>query len=349
MVYSVQPLTETKVLRRRAGRIALVAAAGFVLLTVALLLSVAVGSTSMPISSVLASLFHEDGSRMHSIIRNIRIPRTVVTALAGANLAVAGALMQAVTRNPLASPGVFGINAGASAAVVFVTVTYPFVTGGYTVAAAFAGGAAATVVVFAMASAFKGAHMEVNLALTGVAIQAILSAATQALLIFNETKTDSVLFWLAGSVSGRKWEHVQTLLWWGIPALAVAFALGRSASILSLGEDMARGLGQRVWKTRSLITLVVILLAGVSVAVAGPIGFVGLIVPHIVRYLTGADYRAVIPLSALLGAVLLLLADLASRFVLFPYETPVGVVTALIGTPYFIYLARRRRKEGSDE
>nr|WP_281944418.1 iron ABC transporter permease [Paenibacillus tyrfis] len=328
---------------------ALVAAAGFVLLTVALLLSVAVGSTSMPISSVLTALLHEDGSRTHSIIRNIRIPRTVITALAGANLAVAGALMQAVTRNPLASPGIFGINAGASVAVVFVTVTYPFVTGGYTVAAAFVGGAAAAVVVFAMASVFKGAHMEVNLALTGVAIQAILSAATQALLIFNETKTDSVLFWLAGSVSGRKWEHVQTLLWWGIPALAAAFALGRSASILSLGEDMARGLGQSVWKTRSLITLVVILLAGVSVAVAGPIGFVGLMVPHIVRYLTGADYRAVIPLSALLGAVLLLLADLASRFVLFPYETPVGVVTALIGTPYFIYLARRRRKEGNGE
>ncbi|MCM3269956.1 iron ABC transporter permease [Paenibacillus elgii] len=328
---------------------ALVAAAGFVLLTVALLLSVAVGSTSMPISSVLTALLHEDGSRTHSIIRNIRIPRTVVTALAGANLAVAGALMQAVTRNPLASPGVFGINAGASVAVVFVAVTYPFVTGGYTVAAAFVGGAAAAVVVFAMASAFKGAHMEVNLALTGVAIQAILSAATQALLIFNETKTDSVLFWLAGSVSGRRWEHVQTLLWWGVPALAVAFALGRSASILSLGEDMARGLGQSVWKARSLITLVVISLAGVSVAVAGPIGFVGLIVPHIARYLTGADYRAVIPLSALLGAVLLLLADLASRFVLFPYETPVGVVTALIGTPYFIYLARRRRKEGNDE
>nr|WP_285854256.1 iron ABC transporter permease [Paenibacillus elgii] len=327
----------------------MVAAAGFVLLTVALLLSVAVGSTSMPISSVLTALLHEDGSRTHSIIRNIRIPRTVVTALAGANLAVAGALMQAVTRNPLASPGVFGINAGASVAVVFVAVTYPFVTGGYTVAAAFVGGAAAAVVVFAMASAFKGAHMEVNLALTGVAIQAILSAATQALLIFNETKTDSVLFWLAGSVSGRRWEHVQTLLWWGVPALAVAFALGRSASILSLGEDMARGLGQSVWKARSLITLVVISLAGVSVAVAGPIGFVGLIVPHIARYLTGADYRAVIPLSALLGAVLLLLADLASRFVLFPYETPVGVVTALIGTPYFIYLARRRRKEGNDE
>ncbi|WP_371318178.1 FecCD family ABC transporter permease [Paenibacillus elgii] len=349
MDYSVQPHTETRAVRRRAVRIALVAAAGFVLLTVALLLSVAVGSTSMPISSVLTALLHEDGSRTHSIIRNIRIPRTVVTALAGANLAVAGALMQAVTRNPLASPGVFGINAGASVAVVFVAVTYPFVTGGYTVAAAFVGGAAAAVVVFAMASAFKGAHMEVNLALTGVAIQAILSAATQALLIFNETKTDSVLFWLAGSVSGRRWEHVQTLLWWGVPALAVAFALGRSASILSLGEDMARGLGQSVWKARSLITLVVISLAGVSVAVAGPIGFVGLIVPHIARYLTGADYRAVIPLSALLGAVLLLLADLASRFVLFPYETPVGVVTALIGTPYFIYLARRRRKEGNDE
>lgn len=331
---------------QQIGKALWISAAGLIILLFVLFLSVSLGSTNLSLSTIWASIFHNDGSRAHIILQNVRIPRMIVTAFVGANLAVAGALMQAVTRNVLASPGIFGINAGAAAAVVFFTVQVPFLSSGNMVYAAFVGGASAAVVVYAMASVFKGNHMEVHLALTGVAVQAILSALTQGMIIFNETQMDRVLFWLAGSVSSRKWEHTELIMLWSVPALLAAFSFGRAASVLSLGEELARALGQRIMITRSLMAIIVIVLAGVSVSIAGPIGFVGLIVPHIVRYLIGVDYRLVLPLSALFGSIMLVLADLASRYIVFPYETPVGVVTALIGTPFFIYLARRRKKEG---
>ncbi|ANY68112.1 iron-siderophore ABC transporter permease [Paenibacillus sp. BIHB 4019] len=315
------------------------------MLLIAMVLSVSLGSTIFSVSMIVDSIFHFDGSRDHIILRNVRFPRTIVTVLAGANLAVAGALMQAITRNVLASPGIFGINSGAAAVAVLLMVIYPQVTSSNLVFAAFVGGACAALIVYAMATAFKQTHMAVHLALTGVAIQAMLSAFTQTIIMFNEIQLDRILFWLAGSVSSRKWEHAAVLLKWSIPALLVAFTLGRSASVLSLGDSLAKGLGQRLALARGLMALIVIVLAGVTVSVTGPIGFVGLIVPHIARQLTGLDYRSVLPLSALCGALLLLLADLLSRYIVFPYETPVGIVTALIGTPFFIYLARRRKKE----
>lgn len=318
--------------------------AGLLLLLLGMYLSMSLGTNRMSLPTLWEGLFHFDGSREHVIIRTVRLPRLLVTLLVGASLAVAGALMQAVTRNPLASPSIFGINAGASTAVVLLTVWMPYLTARETVFAAFAGGAFTALIVYGMSSIFKSNHPEVNLALTGVAIQAMLSSLTQMLIIFNETQMDRILFWLAGSVASRKLEQAGTLLLWSVPALITAFCLGRSASVMSLGDELASGLGQRLRLTRGLIALVVIVLAGVSVAVAGPIGFIGLIVPHMVRYLIGNDYRKVLPLSALIGPVLLLSADLISRYVMYPFETPVGVITALVGTPYFIYLARKKRK-----
>lgn len=318
---------------------------GLFLLLLGMYLSMSLGTNRMSLLTIWEGLFHYDGSREHVILRTVRLPRLLVTLLAGANLAVAGALMQAMTRNPLASPSIFGVNAGASTAVVMLTIWMPHVTAKESVFAAFAGGAFAALIVYGMSSIFKGDHPEVNLALTGVAIQAMLSSFTQMMIIFNETQMDRILFWLAGSVASRKLEHAETLLLWSVPALIAAFCLSRAASIMSLGDELASGLGQKVRLTRGLIAIVVILLAGASVAVTGPIGFVGLIVPHMVRYLIGTqDYRFILPLSALLGTVLLLFADLISRYVMFPFETPVGVITALIGTPYFIYLARKKRK-----
>ncbi|GED69816.1 Fe(3+)-citrate import system permease protein YfmD [Brevibacillus reuszeri] len=322
--------------------------AGLLLLILCAYLSLALGTRRMSLATMVQALVYNDGSRDHVIMNTVRFPRLIVTMFVGANLAVAGALMQAITRNLLASPGVFGINAGASTAVVMLTVLVPHVTAHETVFAALAGGISAALLIYGMSSAFRGNHPVVNLALTGVAIQLMLSSVTQMMLIFNETQMDRILFWLAGSVASRKWEHVQTLLLWSLPVLLAAFTLGRAASVISLGDEMASGLGQKIKRTRGLISLVVIMLAGSAVAVAGPIGFIGLIVPHMVRYLIGNDYRKVLPLSALFGTILLLSADLLSRYVMFPFETPVGVVTALIGTPYFIYLARKRRKEAAE-
>ncbi|WP_314001987.1 iron ABC transporter permease [uncultured Paenibacillus sp.] len=339
-----QHLVKISPARRRLTRTVFFFITGIVLLFGSILVSIATGAFDVSLSTILAAVFAFDGSKEHLIIQTIRIPRAFVTAFVGANLAVAGALMQAITRNPLASPGVLGVNAGAAFVVVLLSVILPGMSGIVSLAAAFAGGAAAASVVYFINAHVKGGSVEVKMALTGVAVQALLASLTQSLLIFNDQKTEMVLFWLAGSAAGMDWTDVKLLLPWSIAGLIAACCLGRSASVIGLGEETARGLGQRTAVARGLCALMVVVLAGVSVSIAGPIGFVGLIVPHIARYLVGVDYRVVIPVSAIFGSVLLVLADIASRFVSFPYETPVGVVTALIGTPYFIYLARRKRK-----
>ncbi|WP_347176589.1 iron ABC transporter permease [Bacillus sp. HSf4] len=317
----------------------------FILLLASFTLSISIGSTNIALSDIWAAIFSGDSSKLHAVIQTIRIPRALEGALIGANLGAAGALMQAVTRNPLASPGIFGISAGASAAVVFLTVMLPAAAAPQmTMGAAFTGGAFAAMIVYVTASVFSEHDKDISFALIGVVIQAILASLTQMMLIFNEESTETILFWLSGSLAGSSWEKLHLLLPVSIIGLLIAAALGRAASVLSLGDDISQGLGQKVWVVRVLIAVTVVALAGASVAAAGPIGFIGLMVPHMIRYVAGADYRAVIPYSAVLGAILLQLADIASRFVYYPYQTPVGVVTALIGTPFFIYLARRSKK-----
>ncbi|UOY88460.1 FecCD family ABC transporter permease [Bacillus glycinifermentans] len=328
-------------------KVLLIRIAFVILLLVCFTLSVSIGSANIALSDIWSAIFSYDDSKLDSIILSIRIPRALEAALIGANLGAAGALMQAVTRNPLASPSIFGINAGASAAVVFLTVVFPAAAVPMmTMGTAFIGGAVAAVTVYVIASVFSENQRDISFALVGVVIQAILASVTQMLLIFHEESTETILFWLSGSLAGSSWEKLEFLIPVSLLGLLIAIALGRTASVLSLGDDISQGLGQKMWISRMLITVTVIALAGVSVAAAGPIGFIGLMVPHIIRYTMGADYRTVIPYSAILGAVLLLAADIASRFVYYPYQTPVGVVTAFIGTPFFIYLARRR-KEGS--
>ncbi|MBU5264257.1 FecCD family ABC transporter permease [Bacillus atrophaeus] len=331
---------------RSGRRYALLAAFLIALLLFSFTLSISAGSSYIPMPDIIDAVFHDNGSKLHSIILSIRIPRAIEAAFIGANLGAAGALMQAMTRNALASPGIFGINAGASVAVVLLLVVFPAaVPLHFTMIGAFMGGSASVLAVYAVSSFFNEGQKEIGFALTGIVIQAILASITQMFLIFNEENTETVLFWLAGSLSGSSWEKIAFLIPVSVTALLVAVLLGKTASVLSLGEDVSKALGQKVWFSRVLIGLTVIALAGVSVSVAGPIGFIGLMVPHMVRYMAGADYRVVIPLSALLGASLLLFADISSRFVYFPYETPVGVVTAFIGSPFFIYLARKRKEE----
>ncbi|WP_326924202.1 iron ABC transporter permease [Bacillus haynesii] len=315
------------------------------LLLASFALSVSIGSSTIALSDIWAAVFAYDGSKLHAIIQSIRIPHALAAALIGANLGAAGALMQAVTRNALASPSIFGINAGASLAVVCLTVMFPALAAPQiAMGAAFAGGAAAALVVYAVASVFSEHDRDISFALIGVVIQAIIASMTQMLLIFHEESTETLLFWLSGSLAGSSWDKLHLLIPVSIAGLLTALALGKAASVMSLGDDVSHGLGQNVWLSRLLIAFTVVALAGASVSAAGPIGFIGLMVPHMIRYLIGADYRVVIPYSALLGAVLLLIADILSRFVYFPYQTPVGVVTAMIGTPFFIYLARRRKK-----
>ncbi|MFU2016653.1 FecCD family ABC transporter permease [Peribacillus butanolivorans] len=316
------------------------AIAGIVLLILGVITSISVGAADIDVAMVLKSFFEVDSSKEQTIIRTLRLPRALVGALVGANLAVAGALMQAITRNSLASPQVFGVNAGASFFIVTSFVFFPNLSSVSLVCIAFIGAAVGGMAVYSFASG--GGMTQVKLALAGMAVHFFLSSLTQGMIIFNEQAKD-VLYWLVGSINGKTWTHVNMILPWSLSGLFVAVLFSRSVSILVLGENMAQGLGQRVYRIRILAGILVIILAGSSVAVAGPVGFIGLIIPHIVRRLVGGDYRRIIPFSALFGALLLVYADILARFIAYPFESPVGIVTAIIGAPFFLYLAKRGR------
>jgi iron complex transport system permease protein len=312
-----------------------------VVLFLGIAVSLYIGSKNISVQAAIKSIFIEDGSKDNLIIRTIRLPRVVMSIFIGANLAVAGVLMQGITRNPLASPQVFGINSGASFLVVAATVILSNITNYSLVYFAFAGAALSGGLVYFLGSV--GGMTPVKLALAGMTIHFLLSSFTQGMILINENSLDKIMHWMAGSVSGGNWDSVLVLLPWTVIGLSVAFLLASSMTILDLGEEIAKGLGQRTEIIRMIAGIVVIMLAGASVAVAGPIGLIGLIVPHIVKHFVGTDYRLRIPFCILFGAILLVYADIVSRFIAYPFESPVGIVTAAIGGPFFLYLAQRKR------
>lgn len=317
---------------------------GIMLLLISSYASLRFGAFTFSTSDIGSFLTDERFSKEALVFWDIRFPRVILTMLIGAGLAVAGAVMQSITRNPLASPSIFGINAGASFTVVLLTAIIPYASGTLLIGGGFLGALITAGLIFFMSAIFKGGNMEIKLALVGISIQAIFAAGTQSLLLFHEESAEKLVVWLSGTTAGASWEDVQLLYPFILSALLVTILLAPSLSVLSLGSELARGLGQNILMIRIVATFCVIILAGSSVSIAGPIGFVGLITPHAVRFLAGTNYRVVIPLSAIYGASLLLFADLASRFILYPYETPVGIITAVIGTPFFIYLARKRKR-----
>ncbi|TFH85513.1 iron ABC transporter permease [Billgrantia azerbaijanica] len=317
---------------------------GMLLVAAAFAASVVLGTTEIALPTFTQALVHYDPTRVaHIIIRTERLPRAVIAALVGASLAIAGALMQTMTRNPLASPGILGINAGAMFFVVIAVSLLPLHSPADYVWAALLGALVAACLVVVLSRGRQGELSPLRVVLAGVAVTAMFVSFSQGLLIIDQQSFESVLYWLAGSVSGRELSLVVPLLPLFGGALLLCALLVRHANALMLGDDMVKGLGMRAGTIKLLLGLVVILLAGSSVALAGMIGFVGLIVPHMARGIFGVDHRWLLPACALLGASLLLLADVASRFLMPPQDVPVGVMTALIGTPFFIYLARRKQ------
>lgn len=315
---------------------------GMLLVAGAFVASVMLGTTEIAPPTFAQALVHYDPARVaHIIIRTERLPRAVIAALVGASLAIAGALMQTMTRNPLASPGILGINAGAMFFVVVAVSLLPLHSPADYVWAALLGALVAACLVVVLSRGRQGELSPLRVVLAGVAVTAMFVSFSQGLLIIDRQSFESVLYWLAGSVSGRELSLVVPLLPLFGGALLLCALLVRHANALLLGDEMVKGLGMRAGTIKLLLGLVVILLAGSSVALAGMIGFVGLIVPHMARGIFGVDHRWLLPACALLGASLLLLADVASRFLMPPQDVPVGVMTALIGTPFFIYLARR--------
>lgn len=311
------------------------------LLLAGLLLSVSYGAADISYSTIVKAVFAFDGlDNDHLILREFRIPRALAAALVGAALGAAGALMQGITRNPLASPSLMGLNAGAGLMLVLGLALSP--TLGFTVliGLSFTGAAMGVAVVFLVGSAQRGGLSPVRLALAGAAVSAFFGAFTSFIIVYYKIGQD-VLFYTAGGVQGVQEEQLLFVAPWIGGGLIVALLLSRSVSLLSLGQDVATGLGLNIVHVRIIAGLAILILAGSSVALAGGIGFVGLVVPHVSRFLTGLDYRWIVPVSAILGACLLIFADLAARMINPPYEIPVGLMTALIGVPFFLMLAWR--------
>ncbi|GHH97609.1 siderophore ABC transporter permease [Neobacillus kokaensis] len=303
--------------------------------------SVIFGYTDTSMRTAMEAYTNFNGSNEHIIIQTVRMPRALIATAVGASLAIAGVLMQTLTKNPLASPGIFGINAGAGLAVVIAVTLFSTASLQAFSVLSFIGAAVAAVCVYAIGSAGREGLTPMKLTLAGAAMSAMFASFTQGLLVVNESALEQVLFWLAGSVQGRKLDILQSVLPYIGAGWICAILISGKMNILSMGDDVAKGLGLHIGLVKIVIGVIVILLAGGSVAVAGPIGFVGIVIPHITRSIIGIDHRWVIPMAGVLGAILLLAADIGARYILMPSEVPVGVMTAIVGTPFFVYIARR--------
>lgn len=320
---------------------------GLIVVTIALLLcliySITLGARDIPLRIILESFTTFDSSFDHLVIQTVRLPRSLMAVAVGAALAVSGAVMQGLTRNPLAETGILGIEAGGSLAVVVTLFLFGSSSIGVYAGAAFLGAAIAAVSVYALGSLGRGGATPLNLTVAGAAMTAFIYSIVTSILIVSQRTLDEIRFWLAGSLSGRDFDLFLQVLPFLMAGLLLAFLLGRQITTLSLGEDIAKSLGQQTAWIKILAAVSVVLLAGSSVAIAGPIGFIGLVVPHMVRFFI-KDYRWILPYSAVLGAILLLVADIAARVVLKPQELPVGVMTALVGAPVFVYLTKSKVK-----
>lgn len=284
----------------------------------------------------------DEGNMLHQILATLRAPRTYAGLLIGASLAVSGVLMQGLTRNPLASPSILGINAGAACFMALASIGIPFFSQLNPIINAVFGALLSGGAVMLLGGFFSARSHPLRLVLAGIAISALLIGLTRASVILADDMAYSVLHWLTGSLSAVDSQQWQQLWPFATLGLVLAMGLARNLNLLALGDEVAVGLGGNIRLTRLISGLAIVLLAGTSVAIAGPIGFVGLLVPHLVRPIVGHNYHILIPVSALCGAALVTWSDALSRAIAFPAETPVGVITALLGTPCFIAIAMRK-------
>lgn len=323
-------------------------AGGFLLLALALVvvlaLSITVGARPIALGDIWNAFTAFDPTQTnHKIILDLRLPRTLVGLLVGAALGLSGAILQGATRNPLADPGILGINAGATLCVVLgISVFGITQLSGY-VWLAFLGAGAAMLVVYLVASLGREGATPVKLALAGAAVTAALTSVTSAILITNVETLDQIRFWQVGALTGRTTDILLQVSPFILAGIVLALLTSRILDGLALGDDVARGLGLKVQRGRAMVGFAAVILAGAATAAAGPIAFVGLTVPHLARAFTGPNYRWILPYSMLLAPILLLGADIVGRIVVPPGELQVGIVTAALGAPFFIALVRRRK------
>ena len=315
-------------------------AASALILVGSMMLAVSLGAVSLGPSRVFDGLFDRGDNVARQIVWQLRVPRVLVATLIGANLSVAGVLLQGVTRNPLAGPHVLGLSAGAGFAAITVVVVAPGTPIELVAPAAFVGAVTAALVVYGLA--WRGGISPVRFALSGVATAALFTALSTAVLAHSDLFTQRVLSFLAGGLFARDWDDARQIAPYTLVLGGIAIVVAGALNVLALGDDVARGLGMKVERMRLLLVVLAAGLTGSAVAVSGMLAFVGLVVPHGARLLVGSDHRRTAPLAALLGASLLVLADTLSRIVIAPAEIPVGIVTAVIGAPVFLLLIRTR-------
>lgn len=310
-----------------------------VALCVLSLVAIAVGSAGYSIAEILRALFRDEKSTIKVIVLNLRLPRLILALLIGASLSASGALLQSVMRNPLADPGTIGVSAGAGTAATTILLLFPHLTNSVPLFA-FAGAALACFLIYSMA--WKRGVDPTRIILSGVAINSVLGAYNSLLQMMHTDSLEGVLAFMNGSLSGRSWSQVKLLAVYAGIGLVLSFLCIKSANTLQLGDEMAKSLGVKVNLARVCLSAVSAFLAAATVSVAGMIGFVGLVVPHISRLLVGSDYKAMLPTSVLLGAVVLLAADTIGRTIVPGMEIPVGIVMSVTGGPFFLYMLRKK-------
>lgn len=320
---------------------------GMVLLMIASAISLLVGARLISPEGVLQILLVADPWSFDRIVLvDYRLPRTLLGILCGAAFGVSGALIQAATRNPLADPGIMGVNGGAAFFVTLAVGLFGFHSIDAYLWFAFLGAILVTLAVYALGAAGRDGATPVRLVLAGVALAAVLGGIGSAITLLDPQAFDSMRFWSIGSIAGRDMDVVATVAPFIGVGLVIALIAARPLNAVALGDDLARSLGANIVRARILTLIAVTLLAGAGTAAAGPIGFVGLMVPHVVRWFTGPDQRWIIPMTMIYAPVLLLAADIAGRLILFPGELEAGIVTAFIGAPVLILLARRKKVSG---
>lgn len=315
-------------------------------LVVVMLLSVAIGSRYIPLDALLAALAHNTGQGDAHIVWDLRIPRTFVGLCVGLALGVAGALIQALTRNPLADPGILGVNAGSSFFVALGVAVFGVTSISGQIWFAFIGALVVTVAVYLIGSAGRGGTDPIKLTLAGVALGAVLSGVVTAMVLIDPMAFNEMRSWNAGSIANRSWDVLLPVLPFLLIGVVLAALASSSLNTIALGDDLARSLGTNVTRTRVLVIIAVTLLAGGATAIAGPIGFVGLMIPHIARWIVGPDQRWILAYTLVLGPILVLAADILARILRWPGEFPVGIVTAFVGAPVLIVLVRRAKVSG---
>lgn len=315
-----------------------------VILAALAVVSVAIGSAGYSVPEILKAVVSPDQSPIKIIVLSLRLPRMILAILIGASLAASGALLQSVMRNPLADPGTIGVSAGAGTAATTILLLFPSLSASVPVFA-FGGAALACVLIYVMA--WKDGVDPTRIILSGVAINSVLGAYNSLLQLLNSDSLQGVLAFMNGSLSGKSWYQVKILAVYSIIGLILSFFCIRSANTLQLGDEMAKSLGLKVNASRVFLSAVSAFLAAATVSVAGMIGFVGLVVPHIARLLVGSNYKSMLPVSIVLGSVVLLAADTVGRTVVPGMEIPVGIIMSVCGGPFFLYMLRKGSKSGS--